>query len=150
MGNANREYELIVRQEPKQARMCGIGTKGECFGRAFSLPLLYFTLLFFYRSLLCDLLCLRTFSYHLPPSGLFSILSAYAVLPCQSSFSTSRHQIAAVASSKEIIQATPCICIHLGQSITPSALTARAMHFPRLFPASFMQRGPDFSYETPA
>lgn len=24
----NREYDLIVRQEPKQARMCGVGTKG--------------------------------------------------------------------------------------------------------------------------
>lgn len=23
-----REYELIVRQEPKQARMCGVGGKG--------------------------------------------------------------------------------------------------------------------------
>ena len=24
----SREYELIVRQEPKQARMCGVGGKG--------------------------------------------------------------------------------------------------------------------------
>lgn len=27
----DREYELTVRQEPKQARMCGVGTKGVCF-----------------------------------------------------------------------------------------------------------------------
>lgn len=26
----DREYELTVRQEPKQARMCGVGTKGVC------------------------------------------------------------------------------------------------------------------------
>jgi len=25
---ALREYELVVRQEPKQARMCGVGGKG--------------------------------------------------------------------------------------------------------------------------
>lgn len=32
MVHKSREYELIVRQEPKQARMCGIGTKGELPG----------------------------------------------------------------------------------------------------------------------
>lgn len=34
----DREYELTVRQEPKQARMCGVGTKGVC---------VFLTLLFF-------------------------------------------------------------------------------------------------------
>ncbi|THH03701.1 hypothetical protein EW145_g6080, partial [Phellinidium pouzarii] len=29
MAIASREYELIVRQEPKQARMCGVGTKAD-------------------------------------------------------------------------------------------------------------------------
>ncbi|EJD04827.1 uncharacterized protein FOMMEDRAFT_153953 [Fomitiporia mediterranea MF3/22] len=28
-NGSNREYELIVRQEPKQARMCGVGTKAD-------------------------------------------------------------------------------------------------------------------------
>ena len=28
MGIRRREYDLVVRQEPKQARMCGVGTKG--------------------------------------------------------------------------------------------------------------------------
>lgn len=39
----DREYELTVRQEPKQARMCGVGTKGVFF----FLTLLFFAFAFF-------------------------------------------------------------------------------------------------------
>ena len=54
----NREYDLIVRQEPKQARMCGVGTKG---ANAVLRNVFFFSfLLSFYSFYLINLNCLKT------------------------------------------------------------------------------------------
>lgn len=36
----HRIYELVVRQEPKQARMCGVGGKGQCHSEHFLLAVI--------------------------------------------------------------------------------------------------------------
>ena len=50
MGIRRREYDLVVRQEPKQARMCGVGTKGVQDSFFFLLSSIFYVLF-------CDLFC---------------------------------------------------------------------------------------------